>query len=96
VSRGGGTHPRWTADGRRLVYWARPGGIMSVDVASVGASPHLSEPKSVIPTRVLELIDGRPHYDVTRDGRRYLLRQPSGAAEPPIGVIVNWVQRAAR
>ena len=93
VSHGGGTHPRWIADGGRLVYWAQPGGLMSVDIEVQPGALRPGAPELVIPTRVLELIDGRPHYDVTRDGRRYLLRQPASDAEPPIGVIVNWMRK---
>ena len=34
ISQGGGTHPRWTRDGRELVYWADPGrgGLAAVDL----------------------------------------------------------------
>jgi Tol biopolymer transport system component len=96
VSRGGGTHPRWTADGRRLFYWAQPGGIKSVDIREAAGQLRADAPRSVIAVRIPELIDGRPHYDVTSDGRRFLLRQPVEAAEPPVGVIVNWTRQIAR
>ena len=54
----------------------------------------VSAPRSVIPTAPLTLTDGRPHYDVTRDGQRFLLRLPSGVGrQAEIGVIANWTQR---
>jgi hypothetical protein len=90
ASRDGGTHPRWSADGRHLFYWAQPGGIKVVDIEVVGDLLRPGEPRSVVAVPVAELIDARPHYDVTPDGRRFLLRQPMVAAEPPIGIIVNW------
>jgi Tol biopolymer transport system component len=96
VSRGGGIHPRWTADGRTIHYWAQPGGIKAVDVDTTSGSVRAGAPRLVIAVRVAELIDGRTHYDVTRDGQRFLLRQPMVAAEPPIGVIVNWMRKLSR
>jgi serine/threonine protein kinase len=96
VSRNGGTHPRWRDDGRELIYWAVPGGIATVDTNLARSPLGLGVPKILISSRVHELIDGRPHYDVTRDGHRFLLRQPADARRSPIGVIVNWTQKLQR
>jgi serine/threonine protein kinase/Tol biopolymer transport system component len=93
VSRGGGSHPRWTSDGRELVYWALSGGVASVDLGVSGTSLRVGVPKTLISTPILNLIDGRTHYDVTRDGRRFLLRQPAGPQRPAITVMVNWTEK---
>jgi hypothetical protein len=69
---------------------------MAVDLTPARAGMLLGEPRSTIAVRVAELIDGRPHYDVVRDGSRFLVRQPAGTFEPPIGVIVNWLSRIPR
>ena len=35
--------------------------------------------------------DFSPDYDVTRDGRRFLINAPRGdAATPPITIVLNW------
>ena len=49
--------------------------------------------KTHTPTPILNLIDGRTHYDVTRDGQHFLLRQPAGAKPPAITVMVNWTEK---
>jgi Tol biopolymer transport system component len=93
ISHGGAAHPRWTAEGRELVYWVVPGGLSSVSLDFSGTSLRVGLPKTLIPTPILNLIDGRTHYDVTRDGQRFLLRQPAGAQRPAITVMVNWPEK---
>jgi Tol biopolymer transport system component len=93
ISRAGGTHPRWVAAGRELVFWAWPGGIMSVGIGHAPTGFVAGVPRPLVSTPVLDLIDGRPHYDITRDGRRLLLRQQSGASEGAIAVVANWPAR---
>ena len=94
ISNGGGVHPRWNANGRELMFWAYPAGIASTVLEFSGARFHAPAPQRLIPIPPLTLTDGRPHYDVTRDGQRFLMRQPSGAGRrAAIGVIANWAQR---
>jgi serine/threonine protein kinase/Tol biopolymer transport system component len=96
ISRGGGTHPRWTRNGRELVYWVDPsrGGVAAVDLDFTPSGVHVGPPRVLVSTPVLNLIDARPHYDITRDGERLLVRQPAGPQQPAITVIVNWMARA--
>jgi serine/threonine-protein kinase len=93
ISHGGAAHPRWTSDGRELAYWVVPGGVASVNIDVSGTTLRVGVPKALISTPILTLIDGRTHYDVTRDGRRFLLRQPAGAQRPAISVMVNWTEK---
>jgi tRNA A-37 threonylcarbamoyl transferase component Bud32 len=95
VTRDGGVHPRWKSDGRELQFWRQPGGIYSAPVVSAGVELRVGMPRPVVDTRVAEVIDGRPHYDATRDGQRYLLRQ-AVSRQPPVRVLVNWRDRLER
>ena len=53
--------------------------------------PSVMETISTLP---LGLIDGRTHYDITPDGRRFLLRQPVGAqAGASATIVMNWTER---
>jgi serine/threonine protein kinase/Tol biopolymer transport system component len=97
IAPGGGAHPRWTRDGHELVYWKDPGkggGVAAVDLDFTPSGVHVGPPGPLVSTPILNLIDARPHYDVTRDGERLLLRQPAGPQQPAITVIVNWMARA--
>ena len=93
ISERSGVHPRWTGDGHEVVYWAEPGGVTSVTLEFAGESFRPSPPHPLITTHILSLMDGRPHYDVTRDGQRFLLRQPTGVSGSSVAAIANWTSR---
>lgn len=90
ISRGGGVHPRWTRGGKELVYWAPPGGILSNEITIAGSTIQVGPARTLVDRPVLTLVDGRTHYDITRDGARLLVRQPAGPPGPGIRVIMNW------
>jgi Tol biopolymer transport system component len=85
VSRGGGTAPRWRADGRELFYLAPNGKMMSVDVNAgqqfdVGA-----------PTPLFQTLPGAIVGEVSADGKRFLLVTPVGpSTSAPFTVVLNW------
>jgi Tol biopolymer transport system component len=93
ISSGGGVHPRWTGDGREIVYWAEPKGLMSVTLTPAAAGFSAAAPRPVLDVPIVLLIDSRTPWDMTRDGRRFLVRRASGSAQPSITVIVNWIER---
>jgi serine/threonine protein kinase len=93
ISSGGGAHPRWTADGRELVYWAVPRGIEAVSFEASGSTFRIGPRRTLVQPAVLNLIDARTHYDITRDGRRLLVRQPAGPQEAGLSVILNWTEK---
>jgi serine/threonine protein kinase/Tol biopolymer transport system component len=76
VSRGGGTEPRWRADGKEIFYIGPTGVLMAVPVTS-GDGFSTGTPLALFPVR------GRPAisstdiftYDVARDGSRFLVNR---------------------
>jgi Tol biopolymer transport system component len=88
VSTDGGGIPRWSRDGRRIVY-RNPNGMWGVDVVTNTSF------SAGLPQR---LVEGRfarggaaPNYDITADARRILLIRPS-VEQPsvPLIVVQNW------
>ena len=71
ISRNGGGHPRWSADGRQLFY-LNPQGTMitAVDITTDGTSVSAGTPRVVVETRARsDHVPGGAPYDVARDGR---------------------------
>jgi Tol biopolymer transport system component len=84
VSKGGGEEPHWAADGKELLYLGGRN-LMSVDVTT-GASFGAGEPKALF-----QLPLGADAWDVTADGKRFLVAVPLAQnAPPPFTVILNW------
>jgi Tol biopolymer transport system component/tRNA A-37 threonylcarbamoyl transferase component Bud32 len=88
VSKDGGDRPKWSADGKQIFFEAPPNGTakMAVDVKANGAAFEAAIPQRLF----LSLADGG--WDVTADGKRFLLAAPQGGqtAQVPITVVLNW------
>jgi serine/threonine protein kinase/Tol biopolymer transport system component len=90
VSRDGGFNPKWTADGRQIIFHGYPDSrfTMAVDVRQNGAAFEAGVPQV--------LFQGPPAgdymWDVTPDGKRFLVAVPQGesSAQAPISVMLNW------
>jgi serine/threonine-protein kinase len=100
VSTQGGIQPLWSRNGQELFYIMPGGGLMSVRVdAKVSWS-------AAAPVRVLDehyyhtgggTGAGRT-YDVSPDGRRFLMIKPVDPAGTPPGLVMvqNWREELAR
>jgi Tol biopolymer transport system component len=93
VSAGGGSEPKWRADGRELFYLAADGTMM---VAPVHSEPGLAVERAV-PLFKVRLGPTRNfgydvNYSVTHDGQRFVIRTLADESEyiPPATVVLNW------
>jgi len=98
ISTAGGTQPRWRGDGKELFYVTPDGKLTAVAVTvSPGPKPSL---KAGAPVALFDahLSSGTQYfnYDVTADGKRFLVatnpsaNSTAGPATPPLTVRVNW------
>jgi len=82
VSRGGGTAPRWSADGQELFYQSAAGTVMSARIASNGVDA---------PAELFRAPGMLANWGVAPDGRKFLLALPvSQDAQAPFTVVLNW------
>ena len=88
ISNDGGAEPKWRADEKEIIFQSPPQGTikMAVDIQANG--PVF---KAGVPHRLFTA----PFdfgWDVTGDGKRFLLAIPPGEkqAETPISVVLNW------
>ena len=91
VSRGGGTEPRWRGDGKELFYIA-PSGMLTavpVDAQSVfatGTPAPLFQIRGRAPISSTDIFS----YDVTKDGKRFLVnRYVKPEHVPPLTILLN-------
>ncbi len=96
ISTDGGNEPVWSRDARELFY--RNGdAVMSVPITFqptfAAGVPRLLFRSDFEPTGT-----GTAGYDVSLDGRRFLMIQPS-EPEPPatqVSVVINWLEELSR
>jgi len=92
ISTDGGTEPVWSRDGRELFY--RSGDkLMAVSIATqpafVAGLPRVLFEGAFEPTGT-----GTSGYDVSLDGRRFLMIQPTAPEMPvtQVNVVINWFE----
>ena len=87
ISKDGGTLARWRADGKQIIFRAREGSPMAVDVTTSGAAFQASAPQ-----QLFQAPAGVGDWDFTPDGKRFLmaLRPTLSPADEPITVVLNW------
>jgi serine/threonine protein kinase/Tol biopolymer transport system component len=94
ISNAGGADPRWRGDGKELFYLSADGKLMSVEIqASDGSRFAAAPPRPLfeIPLLASQLPGTSSRYDVTADGKRFLiLMEPRDTPQPPLTVVVNW------
>jgi Tol biopolymer transport system component len=79
---------RWRADGKEIIFVSPDDSPMAVEVSAKGTAFQAG-----IPRRLFEVPQGSSGlWDVTSDGKKFLLRVPSGAqgARAPITVVSDW------
>jgi Tol biopolymer transport system component len=97
VSSGGGSAPRWRADGREIFY-AGPTSMMAAPV-STDSGFAAGTPATVGGGPAGQNTFGRFGFiDASRDGRELLFARPVTNAAPrePVNIIVNWTPDPSR
>ena len=84
ISRDGGNQPRWRRDGKELFYLSLDAKMMAVDVV-VGQEFKAGVPGSPVSQAPISNDDAALsyfHWDVTPDGKRFLVDTVPASAEP--------------
>ncbi len=93
ISTAGGYAPHWRGDGKELFYHAPDGKLLAVPVES-GATFEIGVAVPLFEFRTSGNVSNT-YYDVTRDGRRFLLSTIVEAqAATPFTVVMNWAATA--
>jgi len=97
ISNGGGGDARWRADGRELFYIADDRRLMAVAIKA-GAAFEPGATTQVFDTGIQpHWGEARNHYDVSRDGKRFLFMTPvDDERSSPFTVVVNWTHIMSR
>jgi Tol biopolymer transport system component len=92
ISSEGGVAPMWSPDGRELFYWnIEFTKLMKVDVAP-GRNLSAGTPKPLFEFAAAPSANVR-NYDITPDGRRFLIREKKETVLPPVtelSLVRNW------
>jgi type I restriction enzyme M protein len=106
VSAGGGRQPAWARNGRELFFWGVDGALMTaaVDVTRGSAGFTVGTPMKLIEPRSFYTAEGKLNlgrtYDVSLDGRRFLMIKQAGdeqaGAAPSLIVVQHFDEELKR
>jgi serine/threonine protein kinase/Tol biopolymer transport system component len=91
VSRGGGTEPRWRADGQEIFYIGAGSTLTAVTVSSAGNFA-AGNPTPLFRTQLRAQVSSTDQfsYDVSKDGQRFLVNRYAKPAQvAPLHIILN-------
>jgi Tol biopolymer transport system component len=92
ASADGGHWPRWSRDGKQLYFISMRNEMMTVDMHEKGESIEMGHPVRLFSfrpsVRIYRL--GMIDYDVSPDGKRFLLVVAADENNRPLTVLQNW------
>lgn len=89
VSTTGADSPRWSRDGKEILFSSRTK-LMSATVRETGETLEIAEPRMLFEMRVdCGAIFGAGCFDMSQDGKRFLVMEPAGAVLP-VALVQNW------
>jgi hypothetical protein len=96
VSTAGGTRPVWARSGRELFYLDASNALTAVPVNTSGPTISPGIPAKLFDSGYAQPNPSR-HYDVSADGRRFLMLKASGTADPntmPLSMVLveHWFE----
>ena len=99
ISNDGGTRPVWSHDGRELFYAKADGTMVVVPVERADAERFIAGAGRTLFKGDYYLVQSGRTYDVSRDGRRFLMIKDTGARSgvpPSLAVVLNWSEELKR
>jgi serine/threonine protein kinase/Tol biopolymer transport system component len=86
ISTDGGFWPQWRGDGREIFYQTQNNRMMSVDIDYVRGSIAIGQ------ERELFTHASGADFDVSADGKRFLIVHEEGQVNEPLTMILNWTE----
>jgi Tol biopolymer transport system component len=100
ISTEGGINPRWRRDGNEIFYVSLDNKLMAVGVKTTDKTAEVSAPLPLFDVGIGPIgisYGTRQQYDVTADGRRFLVNVPvDRTAETAMTVVSNWLSSVKR
>jgi eukaryotic-like serine/threonine-protein kinase len=92
ISTEGGSEPRWSPNGRELLYLRPDGTLMSVPIETAPSFAVKGHPVPLFKTGVTTVDPYRVNFVPSADGKRILVSTPiiNEADRPAITVVMNW------
>ena len=98
ISQNGGTSPAWRGDGKELYFGEFSGAqtqVIAVEIIENGDQFQTQNYRRLFPVNHV-LAGGNSSFDVTRDGRRFLIPIQPQTEAAPMNLVLNWTGKLGK
>ena len=96
VSTAGGVQPVWARNGKELFYWDETPALVAVSVDTRSSTFVWGPPLKLFDGTYASSVPDR-NYDVSQDGRRFLMLKESANTRPAdVVVVLDWLEELKR
>ena len=92
VPQGGGRHAVWRRDGKGLYFLGSEGTLMEAAMSPKGAAVEVGSQREVFHAHFAQFGTAARTYDVTPDGKRFLILTAEDAGATPLTLVTNWTE----
>ncbi|HEX4441860.1 MAG TPA: protein kinase [Thermoanaerobaculia bacterium] len=96
VSAAGGTHARWSPDGRTLYFVSQDNELMSAPVETQGSTLRLKKAETLFPVQLFTGPRVSGAFEIAPDGKRFLVNSSGSVEAPSIRIVTNWTPEPER
>jgi eukaryotic-like serine/threonine-protein kinase len=93
VSQGGGVEPRWSMDGKELFFFAPDNRLMAAEVKTEAGGFEVGAIRPLFQSRIMGMSF---RYDVSKDGKRFLVVGGLPQEPSPITLVTNWTAELSK
>jgi Tol biopolymer transport system component len=90
VSPSGGSHARWSPDGRTLYFMSQDNELMAAAVEPSGSQLRIRSAEPLFPVQLFTGPRVSGAFEITPDGKRFLMNSSGNVEAPSIRVVTNW------
>ena len=90
ISVNGGREPRWRRDGKAIFYWASDHTFMEALLETSGATLQVIATRPLFKASMPLDPAGSVTYDVSPDGKRFIVNTSKTAEDQPLTIVTNW------
>lgn len=98
ISQNGGTDPVWRADGKEIYFYEFSGGQVQIDAVDVATQGDQFATRNYRRLFVIGhvIAGGNANFEVSPDGRRFLIPVQPEVAATPITLTLNWTGKLGK
>jgi eukaryotic-like serine/threonine-protein kinase len=96
ISDNGGRQPRWRRDGKAIFYWASDHTFMEAQVETSHTTLQVIASHPLFKASMYIDPAGSSGYDVTPDGKRFIVNTSTSGEDQPLTILTNWTANLKR